>query len=150
MIEVNLDSGAILRVQLADFEDSIALFDSIVGEAIGVQIGDAAGDLSMSDLFKGNVSQLKDVLFKVLRSKPVKEALWKCMASCTYQPPGEEAALKIGRATFQPDKTRGDYFPVAGEVAVFNLVPFFKNLKLPSSIQGASGPIAAAQKSATG
>lgn len=146
MNDKTLKSGAVLGIQLADFEDSMSLLEAILNEAVGV----STPGLELENLFKSDISQLKDALFKVIASKRVKDALWKCMSSCTYQPAGESAGLRIDRATtFQSEKTRPDYFPVAGEVTTYNLAPFFKNLELPSSILGAA-PAGGSQPSKTG
>ena len=139
MKEKTLKSGAVLGLQLAAFEDSMALLDSILKEMVGVPIEGT----DLKELVGKDVSQLKDVLFKVISSKPVKEALWACLGSCTYQPKGDPAGQRITRETFQLDKARADFFPVAGEVATFNLAPFFENLELPSSVKESLAALAA-------
>jgi len=139
MLDKKLKSGAVLGLQIAEFDDSTALLDEILLASIGVPIAGFTIDenFNPSDIFKQDIGSLKDVIFKVISSKKVKEALWKCMASCTYAPAGTDVGERINRGTFQSLEARADYFPVAGEVAVFNLSPFFKNLALPSSMLGA-------------
>lgn len=133
-------------MQLASFEDSMALLDSLLKEMVGVPLE----GFDMKELANYDVSKLKDILFKVISSKAVKDALWVCMASCIYQAPGVGIGNRIQKDTFESENARGDFFPVAGEVAAFNLAPFFKNLKLPSSIQAKLTGLDVSQKSATG
>lgn len=147
MLEHTLKSGAILSLQLADFDDSANLLDAILKEAIGVDIE----GLDFETLFKENgLTAIKDVIFKVISSKLVKDALWKCLTYCKYQAVGEAAGVKIVKATFNDPIAREDFFPVAGEVIQFNLRPFFKNLTLPSSIPGKPEASDATPASATG
>lgn len=153
MLDHKLKSGAVLGLQLADFEDSTTLLDEILLASIGVPLTGFSLDESFkpADLFQKDIGALKDLIFKVISSKRVKEALWKCMASCTYQPVGESAGSAINRSTFQSAEARADYFPVAGEVASFNLAPFFKNLALPSSMLAPpKDKVAGDQKSSAG
>ena len=149
MTEKKLKSGAVVALQLAAFEDSMALLDSILREMVGVPVE----GFDLKDLVGKDLTQLKDVLFKVISSKPVKEALWACMTSCTYQGPRDQVGIRISKGpngTFDSEQTRGDFFPVAGEVAAFNLAPFFKNLALPSSIQEKLDLLGNSQRSETG
>lgn len=146
MIDKTLKSGAVLSLQIADFEDSMALLDAILKETIGVPIE----GFDAETIFKENsITLIKDALFKVISSRVVKEALWKCMTSCTYQAPGTGVGTQIKRDTFNSLETRPDFFPVAGEVTTFNLSPFFKNLELPSAIRGKSEETEKPPKSAT-
>jgi hypothetical protein len=146
MKENNLKSGAVLGLQMAAFEDSMDLLDSILKEMVGVKVE----GFDIKELIGQDLTQLKDVLFKIISSKLVKAALWKCMESCTYQEAGTAAGLRINKATFESEKTRGDFFPVAGEVTAYNLAPFFKNLTLPSSVQEKLDLLGASQKPETG
>lgn len=137
MKEVKLKSGGTLRMQLAAFDDAMTLLEVVLMELVGVSIE----GFKIEELLAKDMSQLKDAVFKVIASRKVKDALWVCMGSSMYAPPGDnpDGALRIDRATFNDEKARGDYFPVAGEVAQFNLAPFFKNLELPSSLLARAG-----------
>ena len=138
MKEIKLKSGAVLAMQLASFEDGMALLDAILKETIGVPIGDPEEGFDLQNALGKDLSQIKDVLFKVISSKMVKDALWVCVSSCTYASPDKPTVgIRIDKTTFQSEETRADFFPVAGEVVAFNLAPFFKNLSLPSSLQEA-------------
>lgn len=134
MKEIKLKSGATLGLQLAAFEDGMALLDAILREMIGVKMELEGETLDLRELAGKNLWQLKDALFKVIASKDVKAALWTCLSSCTYALPGKPGE-RIDRTTFESEKTRGDFFPVAGEVTAFNLAPFFGSLSFPSSLQ---------------
>jgi hypothetical protein len=68
------------------------------------------------------------------------------MSSCTYIAPGAAgSALRIDEKTFNDRKARADFLPVAGEVLVFNLIPFFENLRFLFDLL-ATPPPAEAQK----
>lgn len=146
MKEHKLASGAVLHLQLASFEDSMALLDCILKEMVGVPLE----GFDLKELIGADLTQLKDVLFKIISSKPVKDALWACMSSCTYQEKDKPAGIRIERKTFESENTRADFFPVAGEVTAYNLAPFFKNLTLPSSIQDKLQELGGGQRSGTG
>jgi hypothetical protein len=136
LTEKKLESGAVLGLQIADFEDAIALHDAIAHELIGTKIeGFDLEQMSPADLFTKDLSAFKDAILRVVSSKTVRDTLFACAASCTYQGPRETSPSRITRNTFQSEGARADFYPVAGEVAVLNLAPFFKSLRLPSWIQ---------------
>ena len=136
LTEKKLGSGATLGLQIADFEDAIALHDAVIGELVGIKIeGLDLEKFDPKDLFTKDISAYKDLIFKVVISRTVRDAFFRCAACCTYQAPSASAPDRITRNTFQPEGARADFYPVAGEVVVLNLAPFFKNLKLPSWMQ---------------
>jgi hypothetical protein len=130
---VTIKSGAIIGLQIAEFDDGMKLLCVVLKQSLGIKFS----AFSLSDLFKMDVSELKDVLVKVITSSEVQESIWTCMASCTYQGSTDKAGVRITRDIFKTESGRADFFPVASEVATFNLAPFFKNLELPSSLQDA-------------
>ena len=158
MKEIKLKSGATLGLQLSSLEEGTTLLDAILNELVGLKIEGfatpAEGEqFDLKNLFGKDLWALKDVLFKVIASKSVKEAVWVCMGQCTYAPPGRpaERIVRGAQGTFESEKTRADFFPVAGEVMTFNLAPFFENLGLPSSIpEGITSATESAQRSGTG
>jgi len=126
MKEVKLSSGAILGLQMADFEDGTALYQTLCAELVGIQIPMQATDLkSMASM---DISVLKDGFLKLMASKAIYSQVWKCMNSCTYAPAGTEAPLRILKNTFQTEEARKDFLPVAWEVLSYNLAPFFESL----------------------
>lgn len=137
MTEKQLDSGALLGLQIGSLDQGTDLLDEILSELVGVSLG-SAGIEDLSKLFGSDITALKDAVFKVVGSKKIRAKLWPLLGQCTYRGPKEDAALRITNETFQSEENRGDFYIVCGEVAIFNLRPFFKNLKLPSSILGNS------------
>lgn len=134
--EKRLASGAVLGLQIADFDAAMALHDAIMQELIGVKIeGLDLEKFDPRELFKKDISAFKDLILRVVSSRVVRDALFRCAASCTYQGPRDAAPQPLTRNTFQPQGARADFYPVAGEVAVFNLAPFFESLQLPSWMQ---------------
>ncbi len=112
MREVNLPSGAILKVAAAPFADAKALYQAMLAEMreIPVSLGVDMG-VVIKDLFCAGMS-----------SPIVDAAITKCVARCLYN--GE----KITTATFEPVEARADYVKVLAEVAKENVFPFMKSL----------------------
>jgi len=102
-----LPSGAKLEVTMAGFEDCEHLDEAVKAELRGVDI---------------NEESLVGLFMRLSSSKAVKTALWPCMSRATYN------GQKITRDTFEPEAARADFFPIAQEVMVFNLRPFFQGL----------------------
>ncbi len=113
---MKLPSGAELHITLSPFEDSLALYQSILEEMKLVKIvtGDEVGDL------------IKNLFCVGFSSKKVQAALWKCMERVTYD--NGKGKLKVTKDTFEPEEARVDYMQVCIEVAKANVMPFTKNL----------------------
>lgn len=117
--EVNLPSGATLRIQLSPFVDAKNLYQAMLREIKKIKVSE---DMKMGGLFKN--------LFCAGFSSPeVEAALWKCFQRCAYRGPrvGDQFE-KIGEDTFEPESARHDYFHVCAEVAQDNVGPFMKPL----------------------
>lgn len=128
-----LKSGKVLTLQIASFAVASKLRQAVAIELKGVNLGEtfkiAAGasatDLGGMDL---PVDALKNLVCQFLASEAVERAVFECMKVCQYQ--GE----RIGQDTFEPEDAREDFLPVAWEVMVMNLAPFFKGLDWRSLI----------------
>lgn len=126
-----LKSGRELKMQMASFAIAARLRKVVANELKGVKLGESfkvsasakPADLMGMDL---PIEALKDLLCQFLASDAVEVAIAECMACCQYN--GE----KITRDTFEPEDARGDYLPIAWEVALLNLTPFFKGIDLKS------------------
>lgn len=116
MKEVTLPSGAILKITLAPFADSKALYQAFMREAKGVK-------LSTTDEV-ANV--LKDLICVALSSSEIESRIWDCLKRCTLNTGAGD--LKIESATFEPAERRDDYWGVCIEVAKENILPFGKSL----------------------
>jgi hypothetical protein len=116
MKEVNLPSGKILRVGLAPFADSKALYQSILIELKGIK-AEAKQEI--------DTNFIKDILCSILSSGNVDRTISKCMDRCLY------GGLKIDAQTFEPEENRQDYIIVLQEVAWSNIEPFLKGLSVP-------------------
>lgn len=110
--EQTLTSGAKLRIQVAPFAVSKALFQSILREAKGLDVS-TIGDVEV-------------ILLKAFAlgfsSQHVENALWACFERCTYN------GAKIDKDTFEPLAAREDYMKVCIEVAKGNVFPFMSGL----------------------
>lgn len=129
----NLESGAVLEVTMAPFEDAEALLEAVMQETESIQINLGADFGSFEDfLAQGGIkteliNTVKNAVCRILGSRKVKDAIWICMKRATYN------GLKITRETFEPEQSRADYITIAKEVLWFNLSPFFKSLALKFS-----------------
>lgn len=113
MREVVLPSGAVLKITLAEFAVSKALFQAVTREVRGVQGG------NIEDI-------LKDMFCAMLPSPAVEACLWECFKRCLYNSGAGD--LKITADTFESAERRGDYIKVCTEVAKENIGPFAKSL----------------------
>lgn len=109
---VKLPSGAELKLTMAPFAVSKALYQAILNEGISVKIHS-----------KENVENvIKDIFCTVLSSKDIEDKIHACLERCLYN------GLKITDETFEPESARTDYLNVLFEVASENVMPFMKDL----------------------
>lgn len=113
MKEVVLPSGATLKIQMAPFADSRALYQALLDEAKGLK-------LDMAAEVDGNF--YKDIFCVGFSSKKIEAAIFKCMERCLIND------LRITLDTFEPVESRDDYFMVLFEVTQENVRPFTKSL----------------------
>ena len=113
--EVDLPSGAVLKMNLASFAVSKELYQAFMEE-----IKDLKVDLKLNTEL--DISFFKDLICVALSSKKIEKALWECMKVALYN------GIKISDKTFEEEEARGDYFSVMTEVAMLNIKPFMKNL----------------------
>jgi hypothetical protein len=116
MIEIDLPSGAILKITLAPFSDSKALYQAILEEM--KEIDFQAGS-EIASLFK-NIS------CAALSSKKIEKCLEVCFKRCTYDSGAGD--LKIDAQTFEKEEHRQDYITVCSAVIEANIMPFMKSL----------------------
>ena len=110
--EVNLPSGAVLKVNVAPFADAKALYQAVLEELKGVHF-DSSTDLT---------ALFKDIAFAGFASKKIELCLDQCFKRCLYN------ELKIDKATFEPVDARQDYVVVCIAVAKANIAPFLNGL----------------------
>lgn len=108
-----LPSGAELKVTVADFAVSKALYQAILEEAKAVHIDPVA---------EIDVNLFKDMFCACMSSKKVEVCLAECLKRVTYN------GLKIDKDTFEPVEAREDFTTVCFEVAKENVAPFMKSL----------------------
>lgn len=113
MKEIDLPSGAKLKIDMATFTASRALYQSFLEEMRGMK-------WNPSDEI--DVNLFKDLFCSALSSKKVEACLWECMKKALYND------LRITLDTFEPVEAREDYLRVCLEVAHYNVGPFMKNL----------------------
>lgn len=113
MREVQLPSGATLKITPAEFPVAKALYQAVLREVRGINGAD------MKDI-------LKEVFCAGFSSPQIEACLWDCFKRCLYNSGGGD--LKITPDTFEPVERRGDYMKVCTEVAKENITPFVKSL----------------------
>lgn len=116
MKEVNLPSGAILKITPSPFSIAKALFQALLKEIRDVEVSS-----------KSDIASLYKDLFCIGFSAPeVEKCLWECLKRCTYN--SGSGDLRIDEQTFEPLERRDDYLMVCMEVGKENLLPFMKSL----------------------
>lgn len=118
MKEVELPSGAVLKITPAPFAAAKALYQAVLEESKAVQF---SMTMEISAL-------LKDILCYSFSSKRIEAALSECLKRCTYN--SGNGDLRIDADTFEPVEAREDYPVVCTEVAMENLRPFAKSLSV--------------------
>jgi hypothetical protein len=113
MKEVKVPSGAELKITLAPFSESKALFQAVTEEVKSLKLDPNA---------EVDVNFWKDIFCLGISSKRIEQALEPCLKRSTYN------GLKIDKDTFESPESREDYLTVCYEVAKENLLPFTKSL----------------------
>lgn len=113
MREVNLPSGAILRVKPSSFPKAKALVQVVMTE------GKSVNFRSEDEM---NLNFKKEVFCTMLSSKVIERAVWDCFDQALYND------QKINEKTFENPETWDDYFTLCFEVAKENINPFMKSL----------------------
>lgn len=116
MKEINLPSGAILKITLAPFSDSKALYQAILEEIKSIEF---TSTTDMSNVFK-------NVACATFSSKKIENSLDVCFKRCTYD--FGKGDLRIDSQTFEREESRIDYIPVCSAVIEENITPFLKSL----------------------
>lgn len=114
--EIKLPSGAILKIQVAPFAASKALYQALLKELKLVEIDS-----------KTEVASIYKDLFCIGFSSPeIEKCLWECFKRCTLDTGAGD--LKIDDQTFEPVERRDDYMAVCMAVTKENVLPFAKSL----------------------
>lgn len=116
MKEIDLPSGALLKITPASFSEAKALYQAVLEEIKGIEIS------SKEDL----TSVFKNFACIAFSSKKIEQCLEVCFKRCLYN--CGKGDFKIDKDTFEPIENRVDYMSVCVEVAKENLMPFMKSL----------------------
>lgn len=121
--EFKLDSGAVLLVTMAPFEDCKDLHDAVLRTLL--QAGIKEKDLTELDM--------APFILMAGSSKEVERCLFKCAERAVYRHDGSEvSSTKIDKALFDMpkvgEKARSDYYPMFFKIAEVNLKPFMQAL----------------------
>ena len=111
--EIDLPSGAKLRISLSAFAVSKALYQAVLEELKGLTL-DPNADV--------DVNLFKDLFCAGFSSPKIEKCLNECMKKALYN------EKHIDSGTFEPLEAREDYMSVCWEVALFNILPFTKSL----------------------
>ena len=116
MTELKLPSGATLKINVAPFNESKALYQAVLEE---VKLVNVSSDTDMMSLFK-------NLACAGFASKKIESCLWECFKRCTYD--SGNGDMKIDKDTFEPIEARGDYMSACIAIAKENIFPFVKSL----------------------
>jgi hypothetical protein len=146
MIAVTLPSGSKLEMTEASFEEGCDLLEIVSAElgqvklALGIKPKEGESllqGLLTAQLGDEAIDTLKNVITRLIASKAVKAALWKCVGRTALN------GVKVTPDYFEDTKARADYLPMLKEVLVFNLGFFTKDLSslllglnLPAGLDG--------------
>ena len=129
---VTLPSGSKLDMTPASFDEGTDLLEAATKElgtvslTLGIKPKDGQNLLqAILSLEVGDdaVNTLKNVICKLIASKEVKAALWKCIGRTSLN------GVKLTTMDYFDDpEKRADYLPMLKEVLVFNLGFFTKDL----------------------
>ena len=119
-----LPSGAEAEIQMASFDVCNRLLKSVMKEVEGVPVslGLRGAGIDTSKMTDEALNTIKSVIARLISSEKIEDVLWECMATVLYK------GKRVTKETFEPGEARADYLPLAKEVLVHNLGPFFKNL----------------------
>lgn len=106
-------SGAEVVINCAPFQDALVLKHAIEREAAIALTGGMISTILIVD-----------------SSPAVNDALWPCLARCTYQ------GQKIQKSTFDAKESRADYYPVIRKCIEENLGPLGESLYSQFLAQG--------------
>jgi hypothetical protein len=142
-MEKILESGAILKLSLCSFAEGSKLMKAVARElrnttiSLGVKEVKNLGDLFKIDVGDEALNTFKNLVAGLISSEEIEAALWPCIVRGSYIYAGVET--HINKDLFEDEKARADYLPILKEALVYNLSPFFVNLKsLVLGSQGAS------------
>ncbi len=118
-----LDSGAVLLVTMAPFEDSKDLHDCVIKSLLKAGIKEP----------NINEMDLAPFILAAGSDKEVERCLFKCAERAVYRHDGSEAAsVGVSKALFDipvvGEKARKDYYAMFFKIAEVNLQPFMQAL----------------------
>ena len=126
-LKKKLESGADIEIQMASWEVCNRLLKVVMREveAVKINLGAKGGMKSLADLDVNDdlLNTIKDISARLISSDAVEAVLWDCFKTVVYN--GQRITK---RDVFEPAEAREDYLPIAKEVLVYNLAPFFKSL----------------------
>lgn len=123
MKEVTTPSGAILKINPANFADARSLYQAFLLEFKKLKIDKNPNAYQIT----------KDIVCIAMASPAVEICASKCMTRCTYN----DARIENRDKIFEPMEAREDYAFVYMEVVLENIAPFLKNLS--AQLESVSG-----------
>ena len=131
-MEFTTESGAEVKINMADFIDSSRLRVAVLGaiKDSGVEISKIDIDKLMSGIKddmgaavkSGALDSLLDLVISLDCSEKVNNEIFNCLKRSTYN------SEKITKSTFDSEDARGDYYHIIIMCLKVHLAPFFKTL----------------------
>ena len=121
--EFKLDSGAVLLVTMAPFEDTKDLHDCVIKAFLKAGIKEP----NLNDM------DMAPFILTAGSDKEVERCLFKCAERAVYRHDGSEAAsVGVSKSLFDipgvGEKARKDYYAIFFKIAEVNLQPFMQAL----------------------
>lgn len=116
--DIELPSGAKLKITLAPFAEAKNLYQVILKEAKEFKLDPNSTDHT--------INLKKDIFCSLMGSKEIDAAVMACSERCLYLVGKDKS--KVSADLFESEKAREDYFTVCFEIAKANIMPFMKSL----------------------
>jgi hypothetical protein len=119
MTEYTTKAGKEIKINYAGFQDAMELKNAIGLELLKVNID--ISDLLNKELDSQSINTFKNLILIIDTSKPVREALFKCLSRCLYN------GFKIDYNTFNDQEAVAEYYNIMINCIKKQLHPFFQN-----------------------
>lgn len=117
------DAAQELLSRVADVLRTVR-FDLSPGVLVALLNGDKPE--AIKALLGQDANLVWNLFLALIASREIKEQVFVCMAKCLLEIDNKNES--IVRTTFESEKARPDFLPVALEVIKANLIPFFESL----------------------
>ena len=116
-----LPSGAVLEIDLLDYEDAWGVFQTVAKTVDTLQLD--LKSIDFENFTNADILGFKGPVCQILSSKEVMDAAWLCFKKCTY-----DGRRIVSKDIFSAKESRGDVIPAAFYAIKENITPFLDGL----------------------